>query len=233
MAHAQADPFDIPIAARPLHFFWVVDTSGSMGLEGKIQSLNTAVREALPHMRRVARENANAQVLIRVLEFGSRVRWLFDEAVDVQAFQWIDLVPGATTPMGQALATVADELRMPPMDERALAPVLALVSDGQPTDNFPDGLERLNQQAWAQKAVRVAIAIGRDADLETLHEFVGPNGRVLEANNSDQLTEFIRWASTVAVKAASGAASQIVPGAGRRPVVALQLPDDPGGNDVW
>lgn len=45
------DPLDIPVSRKPLHFFWIADTSGSMSVDGKIQTLNTAVREALPHMR--------------------------------------------------------------------------------------------------------------------------------------------------------------------------------------
>ena len=48
------------MASRPLHFIWMVDCSGSMAADGKVQSLNSAIREALPHMADVARENPNA-----------------------------------------------------------------------------------------------------------------------------------------------------------------------------
>ncbi len=51
------------------------------------------------------------------------------------------------------------------MEERALPPVLVLISDGQPTDDFDTGLSTLMRQPWAQKAVRLAIAMGHDADL--------------------------------------------------------------------
>ncbi|HXI19313.1 MAG TPA: tellurium resistance protein, partial [Chloroflexota bacterium] len=47
------------LATRPLHFIWITDCSGSMKSSGKIQSLNTAIREATPHMQRVADENPN------------------------------------------------------------------------------------------------------------------------------------------------------------------------------
>src|SRR5438477_195270 len=59
------------LAARQLHFFWIVDCSGSMGADGKIQALNTAIDEAIPHMREVARQNPNAQVLVRVIKWSS------------------------------------------------------------------------------------------------------------------------------------------------------------------
>jgi len=45
------------LASRPLHFIWIADSSGSMEQDGKIQALNTAIREAIPHMRKVAEDN--------------------------------------------------------------------------------------------------------------------------------------------------------------------------------
>ncbi len=45
------------LATRPLHFIWIADCSGSMDIDGKIQTLNNAIREAIPHMQSVADEN--------------------------------------------------------------------------------------------------------------------------------------------------------------------------------
>ena len=39
------------LAGRPLHFIWIADKSGSMGIDGKIQALNHAIHEAIPHMK--------------------------------------------------------------------------------------------------------------------------------------------------------------------------------------
>ena len=39
------------LAARQLHFIWIADCSGSMGVDGKIEALNNAIDEAVPHMR--------------------------------------------------------------------------------------------------------------------------------------------------------------------------------------
>ena len=33
------------LATRPLHFIWIADCSGSMSVDGKIQALNTAIRD--------------------------------------------------------------------------------------------------------------------------------------------------------------------------------------------
>jgi uncharacterized protein YegL len=96
--------------------------------------------------------------------------------------------------MGDALGKLADQLKMPPMPQAGLPPVLVLVSDGQPTDDFAGGLRKLNSEPWANRAVRVAIAIGKDADVDVLRQFTGPEYPVLAANNADQLIGFIRWA---------------------------------------
>jgi uncharacterized protein YegL len=186
------------ISSRPLHFVWLVDTSGSMGYEGKIQALNNAVREAIPPMRDAAAAQPQAQVLVRVISFSEGARWVLADPTPVEEFTWTDLAAGGTTDLGSALAMVADQLRVPPMSERALPPVLVLISDGQPTDDFGAGLDRLLAEPWGVRAVRVAIAIGRDADSRVLHRFINnPDVRPVMASNPEQLMRYIRWASTL------------------------------------
>ena len=41
------------LSTRPLHFIWIADCSGSMATDGKIQSINNAISETLPHMQTV------------------------------------------------------------------------------------------------------------------------------------------------------------------------------------
>src|SRR6185437_7891620 len=106
--------------------------------------------EALPNMRSAAASNPEADVLVRVLKFESTASWV-TQPTKVADFVWKDLTPGGLTVMGEALGKVADQLRMPPMSSRGLPPVLALVSDGQPTDDFADGLARLNDEPWAKR----------------------------------------------------------------------------------
>jgi uncharacterized protein YegL len=150
------------MAARPLHFIWICDCSGSMDGD-KIRTLNFAIREAIPEMRRVADENPNADVLVRAVKFSNGAPWHIASPTPVADFQWSDLSAHGVTEMGKALALVADQLKIPPMTDRALPPVLVLVSDGQPTDDFEAGLKALMAQPWGKKAVRIAIAIGQEA----------------------------------------------------------------------
>lgn len=215
------------LASRPLHFIWICDASGSMADDGKIQALNNAIREAIPHMRDVADNNPNADVLVRAVSFSSGASWHLSQPTPVAEFKWEDLSADGVTDMGLALETVAEQLRIPPMSERALPPVLVLVSDGQPTDNFDKGLQALLDQPWGKKAVRIAIAIGADADHEVLQKFIGHREiRPLQANSPEALVKYIKWVSTAVLKSASSPASQT---ASADPDVNVTLPEPPPG----
>lgn len=72
------------------------------------------------------------------------------------------------------------------------------MSDGQPTDDYKKGLEKLKKLPWFKKSVKIAISIGRDADDDVLVEFTGNRELVLQANNPTALVKMIKWASTTA-----------------------------------
>lgn len=190
------------LASRPLHFFWVVDCSGSM-MGDKIATANFAIKDAIPGMRSAAEENPNAQLLIRTLRFETGAQWITPSPVPVDEFEWEPLELGALTSMGMAFDMLADQLEMPPMSEKALPPVIVLLSDGNPTDDYKTGLTRLLNLPWGRKAVKIAIAIGQDVDVSILEEFTGNRELVLQANNADQLAKMIKWASTVAKQVSS------------------------------
>jgi len=225
------------LATRPLHFIWIADCSGSMAVDGKIQSLNTAIKEAIPNMQDVADENPNAQVLVRAVRFSDGAQWHVSQPTDIADFKWDDLDAGGVTAMGKALSIVADQLKIPPMDERALPPVLVLISDGQPTDDFAGGLQSLMNEPWGRKAVRIAIAIGEDADQEVLKKFIAnPELRPLQANNPESLIKYIRWVSTAVLKSASSPASQSAAASTlglNVPIPALPDATGPSADDVW
>ena len=227
------------LATRPLHFIWIADSSGSMATDGKIQALNTAIREAIPHMQKVADENPNAQVLVRAIQFSSGAQWHISQPTPVDDFKWTDLSAQGETDMGKALSMVAEQLKIPPMTDRALPPVLVLVSDGQPTDDFNKGLRELMEQPWGKKAVRIAISIGADADDEVLQKFIGHSElKPLQANNPEALVKYIKWVSTAVLKSASAPASQAAaadaPSAVNVPIPTPTADDEPtSAADVW
>ncbi len=208
------------LASRPLHFIWLIDCSESMGDKGKIDALNQAVATALGALDDAARTNPHAQVLVRALAFSTGVRWVIRDPTPPERARWVDVQAAGYTELGAALKEVASVLHVPPMEARALPPALVLVSDGRPTDDFTMGLRALMAEPWGQRAVRLAIGIGTDADHEVLQKFIGhPEIRPLSASNPAELLHFLRWASTVAARVASQVS-------GQRAEI-LQRPDPP------
>jgi uncharacterized protein YegL len=86
---------------------------------------------------------------------------------------------------------------------------------------------------WGKKAVRVAIAIGKDADSSILEQFTGNKEQVLEAKNPQDLVKFIKWVSTAVVQIAS--APKV--GASETPVPVMDMGSIPvsadNDDDIW
>ncbi len=196
------------MASRPLHFIYIADCSGSMGMDGKIQAVNEAIRESIPHIKEAANDNPQAEVLIRAITFSSEARWHIGEPTPVEDFTWKDISADGWTSMGAALSLVAQQLKMPPMSNRALPPVLVLISDGQPTDDFEQGLQELFAQPWGVKAVRLAIPIGEDHNMEVLRRFINnPEIQPIFAKNAEQLKAQIKFFSTSVLKSVASSPS--------------------------
>jgi len=86
----------------------------------KFRRLNNAIREVIPHMQKVADENPNAQVLVRALKFSSGAQWHISQPTRIEDFKWTDLSAAGETDMGKALSLLAEQLKIPPMTDRAL-----------------------------------------------------------------------------------------------------------------
>jgi uncharacterized protein YegL len=195
----------------------------------KIQSLNYAIRSTIPVMRDAARGNPNVEVLVRAIRFSNGAAWHVDQPTPIDQFQWTDLSVSGLTDFGAALRLLAGALSIPPMSGRAVPPVIVLVSDGQPTDEWKQALEQLKRMPWGAKALRVAIGIGQDVDLDMLRQFATPEIEPLQANNPDALTHYIRWTSTAVLQAASQPASRQTPTAA---IAAVPVPAPPAPSTV-
>lgn len=191
------------LARRQLHVILALDCSGSMQGD-RIASLNYALRTTLPELRKVAEENPEIDVRLRVLRFSTEAEWHVAEPVSVAQARWSDLAAGGETSMGAAFRLIAQALSPDAMPGRQLPPVLVLASDGYPTDDFEEGLKTLLALPSAQAATRLAIAIGGEADMDVLERFIQhPSLKPLRANNASDLVRHIRWATTAPVKTAS------------------------------
>jgi uncharacterized protein YegL len=232
---ANLDRPGATLAARPLHFIFLLDGSGSMSVDGKIDALNDAIRGALPDLRELAAQNPFVQVLVRAIVFGDGAHWHIADPTPVAEVTWEPVVAGGYTDFGRALSAVAEVLTVPPMEERAFPPVLVAVSDGLPTDDFEAGIEAVLAQPWGRRAVRLAIAIGSDADLDVLSRFIAdPRLRPFTAGNAEQLAYLVRFVSTAASRLASRPVDDQADDQADRSIAEPDLPQPPADRlVVW
>ena len=65
----------VEVSRRTMTLFFMVDASGSMD-GAKMGTLNSAIEEVIPEIRKISAENADAAIKIAVLEFSSGTRWI-------------------------------------------------------------------------------------------------------------------------------------------------------------
>ena len=187
----------INIARKTMVLCVLVDTSGSMSGE-KIGSLNDAIRETVPDLKDLSSNNPDAAIKIAVLQFDTDVRWLYPQPIDSEGFLWNDLQAGGLTSLGAALNELNGKLSKTQFLQEAAgsyAPVIILLSDGGPTDDFAKGLANVKQNNWFKHAIKVAIAIGNDADKNVLTQFTGNSEAVIEVHNKSALKAIIKFVS--------------------------------------
>ena len=187
----------VEVARRTMVLFFIVDTSGSM--EGaKIGTLNQAVEDVIPEIREISENNADAEIKIAVLEFSSGARWVTPAPVPADGFEWQYLNAVGLTDLGEACKALSEKLsRSSFMSDitGSFAPAVFLLSDGAPTDNYREGLELLWSNNWFKKAIKVAVAIGENANRSVLAEFTGDEEAVLSVHNPEVLKKMIRFVS--------------------------------------
>lgn len=204
--------------ARPLPVIVLADVSGSMASNGKIEALNAALQEMVHAFSKQSRLRAEIQVSL--ITFGEVAKMHLPLTPASQVGNIAPLAATGRTPMGQALelvtALLEDKARIP---SRAYRPVLVLVSDGHPTDDWQEPFKRLQTAERAQKAARYAMAIGADADEQMLAGFANdPEAPVFKAHNARDIERFFRAVTmSVSVKTQSptpdGATSFVIPDA--------------------
>jgi uncharacterized protein YegL len=197
------------VVRKKLHFFWLADCSESMRGK-KIATLNQAIREAVPEIRKAVASYPQVEIFMRAIRFSDVAEWhVGPEPVPVADFTWAELQTHGLTSTAKALRILASELSLERMPRRGLPPVCILISDGfctDPAEEYEKAIAELNKLPWGIKAVRLAIAIGDEADYNEgeLLKFVNQKGiGLLKAHSPEELLGYIKWASVSASVASS------------------------------
>ncbi len=184
----------VEVPRRTMTLFFLVDTSGSM--EGKkIGAVNESVQNVLPMIEEISETNPDAAINVAALQFSTGTSWVYDEPKPAQDFVWQDVSADGLTCLGEACEELNSKLSRSGFMKAAsgsYAPAIILLSDGEPTDDFDSGLAELKANNWFKSAIKIAIAIGDDADNEKLAQFTGTSEAVFTVHNIDALKKMIR-----------------------------------------
>jgi uncharacterized protein YegL len=219
-----------PVAGRILHFFWIVDYSGSMKGK-KIATVNAAIRDVLPEIRKAVGAHHEVKCLMRAIKFSDDAGWhVGPQPLPIEQFAWPELGTHAGTATAKAIRLLACELTLERMPRRGVPPVCILLSDGEHTDpqeEYDGAIKELLDLPWGQHAVRLAIAIGEkesEYDEQELLKFVSHKEvGVLKAHNPQELVRYIKWGSLSAVQGVSQGRSKGI-GMDANPHVHLGTP---------
>lgn len=198
------------VARKSMVMFFLIDTSGSM--EGRsIAAVNDAMREVLPDIQDISNNNADAKIKLAVMSFSSGTNWETTEPQELDSYRWKDLEAGGVTDMGAAFKELNSKL-----DRNAFLqdpagvkmPVIILISDGEPTDDFREGLKVLQQNKWYKRSIKVALGVD-DANMDVMEEFTGSCESAIYLRDKSNLKKLIRivsvTSSTVGSKKAGDA----------------------------
>ena len=212
-------------AKKSMTIFFLIDVSGSM--KGtKIGSLNGTMEELLPSLIGVG--EASTDVKIAIMKFSTDVEWVTPEPVRIEEYQyWNRLEAEGLTFMGDAFLELSRRLSRNSFlnsPSISFAPVIFLLSDGSPNDDWKKGLETLKQNKWFQHALKIALGIGSKVNMDVLRAFTGNDELAVQAKNAEQLRELIKLLAVTSSQIGSRSLALVDNGGGQQPgeeVVAM------------
>ena len=197
----------VEVPRRTMVLFFLVDTSGSM-YGTKIGTVNTAIEEIIPELKDLSENNADAEIKIATLAFSTGAKWINSQPISAKNFKWDHLEAMGSTDLGEACKQLNEKLSKNAFMSEAtgsFAPAIFLLSDGDPTDNYKYGLDKLKENNWYKKAIKVAIAIGDDVNKDVLEEF--NKEAVITVHTPEILKKWIQFVSVRASEIGSKSAS--------------------------
>ena len=177
---------------RRLPVYLLLDTSGSMHGE-PIEAVKNGVEILVSSLRQdpYALETA----YLSIITFDTQAKQLMP-LTEIAMFQPPQLQATGTTQFGEALALLADkidqEVQKTTHDTRGdWKPLVFIMTDGAPTDDWTKGLARLKQ---AKTGMIIACAAGHNADTSILKQITEVVVELATAD-SNTIKAFFKWVS--------------------------------------
>ena len=204
---------------RALPVFILLDVSGSMSGE-KIETVNVALKEMINSFKKI--ENPKGIIELCLLTFGGNKVEVIKPLSKITDQDSYTLSASGSTPMGMAFEKVAEMIEDKDIvSSRAYTPTIVLISDGNPTDYNASGksieeimtwesLNKVHSGTRSSKAIKLAMGIGSDVDINILKAFINNNEiPVISAKDNNTISKFFEWVTmSVSVRSVSSNPNQ-------------------------
>lgn len=199
---------------RGLPVFLLLDVSGSMAGQ-KIGTVNVALKEMIESFRNI--ENPKGVVELCLITFGRNKAEVIRPLSRIGPNDAYTLDASGNTPMGMSfdqVVTMIEDYNV--VSPRSYAPTIVLISDGNPTDYDADGktvqeimqwdrIVKVHSSPRTSKAMRLAMGIGDDLNINVLKAFIGDDTRpVIRARDNATISKFFEWVTmSVSIRSVS------------------------------
>ena len=196
MSHVIPDVALIDNSDERAPLVLVLDCSGSMQEDGKVGLLNDGLKTLEAELKNDPITARCGRVL--VISFGGENEVeVMGDWTDAMDFAPPELLAGGLTPLGGAMRCALDEIESQKNQMRTAGvaykrPIVMLLSDGEPTDDWRQVAVDCKSAETAHKVNIMAIGIGDQANRETLGQF--SNKGALSLSNL-KLKELFVWLS--------------------------------------
>lgn len=206
---------------RALPVFILLDVSGSMS-GTKIETVNVALKEMINSFKKI--ENPKGVIELCIMTFGGDKVNVIKPLSKINDQDSYTLTASGNTPMGMAFEKVSEMIEDKNIvSSRAYTPTIVLISDGNPTDFNPSGksvdeimswtaLSKVHSGTRSSKAMKLAMGIGNDVDINILKAFINNNEiPVISARDNSTISKFFEWVTmSISVRSVSANPNQAV-----------------------
>lgn len=176
---------------RRLPVYLLLDTSGSMHGE-PIEAVKNGVQVLISSLRKDP--HALETAFLSIITFDSSARQVVP-LTELASFQMPNIEATGVTQMGEALGLLADKInqeviKTTPTVKGDWKPLIFLMTDGSPTDDWQAGLAKLRQCKGA--GTLIACAAGQQAQVNILKQLTEI---VVQLDTADESTikAFFKW----------------------------------------
>ncbi len=166
---AQMGDFTTQGTQKILNIFFIVDVSGSMRFEGRIEAVNEAFTRMIPALRQIQLDSISEfELRIAIMTFDQYARWIVAPTPimeynheQIVASQWVTYFSEAFKTLGEVMTSKAYMAHSGKIAE----PYIMFMTDGFPTEDdiYQPALDELKENGWFKNSRRFAVLIGKDA----------------------------------------------------------------------